>query len=98
MIFFSFQRLEIYQRGRNRERIVEHADKIISLSIQACEKRTGLPANRFRPWLQVFKDYNFDLRIFDRDEVQKQIPASEKNGHRGWLLWNPASRYPRQYL
>jgi hypothetical protein len=54
---------------------------------------TGLSADQFRPWLQAFSDYSFDRRTFNKSEIQAQIQAAESSGSRGWLLWNPASRY-----
>jgi hypothetical protein len=48
---------------------------------------------RFRPWLQAFKDYAFDRRVFDADEIKAQIDAAESFGADGWMLWNPRNVY-----
>jgi hypothetical protein len=46
-----------------------------------------------RPWLQDFKDYAFDKRIFGPVEVRAQIRGSDDGGGRGWMLWNPKNDY-----
>jgi hypothetical protein len=46
-----------------------------------------------RPWLQDFKDYAFDKRIFGIPEVQAQIRGAEDAGSVGWMLWNPKNDY-----
>jgi len=46
-----------------------------------------------RPWLQDFKDYAFDKRIFGVPEVQAQIRGAEEAGGAGWMLWNPRNDY-----
>lgn len=47
------------------------------------QQRTGLPANRFRPWLQAFRDYAFDRRPFTEKEIRAQIKATEDFGSSG---------------
>lgn len=44
-----------------------------------------------RPWVQAF-----DYRVpqYDAMYVTEQLYGAEDGGARGWLLWNPASRYP----
>jgi len=46
-----------------------------------------------RPWLQDFKDYAFDKRIFGPGEVRAQIRGSDDGGGSGWMLWNPKNDY-----
>jgi hypothetical protein len=67
--------------------------EIIELSLRNAQKRTGLPARRFRPWLQAFRDYAFDHRVFGADEISAQIRAAEEFGSNGWMLWNPRNSY-----
>ena len=46
-----------------------------------------------RPWLQDFKDYAFDRRIFGVTEVRAQIKGADDAGAVGWMLWNPRNDY-----
>jgi hypothetical protein len=48
---------------------------------------------RFRPWLQAFKDYAFDRRVFGDKEIRAQIQASDDVHTHGWLLWNASNHY-----
>ena len=43
-----------------------------------------------RPWIQSFP---YRVPEFDEDYVIEQLRGAEEGGARGWLLWNPASRY-----
>jgi len=66
---------------------------IVYDSLQRAKQRTGLPGVRFRPWLQAFRDYAFDRRIFGEQEIRLQIDASNAAGTDGWMLWNARNRY-----
>ena len=68
-------------------------DKIVNLSLQHAQQRTGLPRVRFRPWLQAFADFNFDRRSFGRSEIGLQTTAADDFGSDGWMLWQPHSIY-----
>jgi hypothetical protein len=72
---------------------VTHPYEIVYLSLKRAKQRTGLPANRFRPWLQAFKDYAFDRRQFTGEEIRTQIKAAEDFGSNGWMLWNAGNVY-----
>ncbi len=72
---------------------VENPYEIIAQSLQQAEKFSGLPAIRFRPWLQAFRDYAYDRRLFNSEEIHAQINASDASGSHGWMLWNAASRF-----
>lgn len=72
---------------------VKNNYEIIWLSLQRAQQRTGLPARKFRPWLQAFRDYAFDKRLYRSVEVGEQIEASSRFGSSGWLLWNPRNDY-----
>ncbi len=72
---------------------VTHVQQIVGLSLARAARRTGLPAARFRPWLQAFKDYAFDRRAFTGAEIRAQIDAAEHFGSAGWMLWNPRNQY-----
>ncbi|MCX5909403.1 MAG: putative glycoside hydrolase [Deltaproteobacteria bacterium] len=67
--------------------------EIVYLSLKKAQERTQVPSTRFRPWLQAFRDYAFDRRIFNGKEIRDQINASSKFGSQGWMLWNPGNKY-----
>jgi len=67
--------------------------EIVLQSLEQARKRTKLPGDRFRPWLQAFKDYQFDRRDFGPVQVAAQIKAAETFGANGWMLWNPQNLY-----
>jgi hypothetical protein len=67
--------------------------KVVFESVRLIRKRSGTNVVRVRPWLQDFKDYAFDRRIFGVPEVQAQIRGAEESGAAGWMLWNPRNDY-----
>jgi hypothetical protein len=72
---------------------VANVYEIVYLSLKKAQERTHLPSLRFRPWLQAFRDYAFDRRLFTGVEIRKQIKAAEDFGSDGWMLWNPRNSY-----
>jgi hypothetical protein len=72
---------------------VENSYEIVFRSLKRAHDRTGLQPVHFRPWLQAFRDYAFDRRVFGPEEIQQQISASENFGSGGWMLWNPRNVY-----
>jgi len=76
----------------------DHNYKIINESIKEGLKRADVPAVRFKPWLQSFKDYGFDRKFFRSKEVSEQIKGAEHAACSGWLLWNPSSRFSSKGL
>lgn len=72
---------------------VHHPREIVYLSLEKAKQRTGLPAMRFRPWLQAFRDYAFDKRPFQDEQIRAQIDAADNFGSDGWMLWNPHNIY-----
>lgn len=77
---------------------VQHPGEVVSLTLGKAGQRTGVPAVRFRPWLQAFRDYAFGGMPFQGKEIRTQIDAAEKFGSNGWMLWNPHNIYTRQGL
>lgn len=71
---------------------VENSYEIVFRSLQRARQRTGLSPQHFRPWLQAFRDYAFDRRVFGPDEIQQQISAAQKFGS-GYMMWNPRNVY-----
>lgn len=67
--------------------------EIVGLSLANAGRRTGLSGLHFRPWLQAFRDYAFDRRVFGAEQIRAQIDAAEAFGSDGWMLWNPRNVY-----
>lgn len=72
---------------------VANSHEIVYRTLERARERAGVPAVRFRPWLQAFKDYAFDRRQFGAAELQQQISAANRFGSSGYLLWNPRNVY-----
>lgn len=77
---------------------VANSHEIVYRTLERARQRADVPAVRFRPWLQAFKDYAFDRRHFGHDEVQQQISAANKFGSGGYLLWNPRNVYAQDAI
>ncbi|MGH7402945.1 MAG: putative glycoside hydrolase, partial [Candidatus Rokuibacteriota bacterium] len=63
--------------------------EIVKESVRLTGQRSQNPAAQVRPWLQDFRDYAFDRRVFGPREVRAQIRGSDDGGGSGWMLWNP---------
>jgi hypothetical protein len=72
---------------------VKHPYEVVHESVRMIRKRSGIHPVRVRPWLQDFKDYAFDRRVFGPAEIRAQIKGSDDAGGAGWMLWNPRNRY-----
>jgi len=72
---------------------VQNPYEIVKESVRLTRQRSQNPAAQVRPWLQDFKDYAFDKRIFGPGEVRAQIRGSDDGGGSGWMLWNPKNDY-----
>ena len=72
---------------------VANSYAIIHQSLDEAQSRLKVSPKRFRPWLQAFRDYAFDGRQFDADEVASQIRAAQDFGSDGWMLWNAGNVY-----
>lgn len=77
---------------------VAYPYEIVHNTLENAQKRLHVSPKRFRPWLQAFKDYAFDRRAFDAEEIQAQIRAAEDFGADGWMLWNPRNSYAELQL
>lgn len=69
--------------------------QIVGFSLDKALQRTHADKKLFRPWLQAFRDYAFDRRVYGPEEIRAQIRAAEEFGSDGWMLWNPRNQYPR---
>ncbi len=72
---------------------VEHPYQVVYESVRLIRKRAAHTPVRVRPWLQDFRDYAFDRRIFGVDAIRAQIDAADAAGAAGWMLWNPRNDY-----
>lgn len=66
---------------------------IVHLTLKQARNRTRISPQRFRPWLQAFRDYAFDRRPFGAEEIGLQIKGAEDAQSNGWMLWNPRNAY-----
>ncbi|HZF70121.1 putative glycoside hydrolase [Sulfuricurvum sp.] len=72
--------------------------QIVKQSLDQALKKSCTSSKAYRPWLQAFRDYAFDRRIYGEKEIREQIAASEAFGSCGWILWNPRNVYTQQGL
>ncbi|MGH7277766.1 MAG: putative glycoside hydrolase [Candidatus Rokuibacteriota bacterium] len=72
---------------------VVHPYQVVYESVRLIRKRAGATNVRVRPWLQDFRDYAFDRRVFGAEEIRAQIRGGDDGGGTGWMLWNPRNSY-----
>jgi hypothetical protein len=72
---------------------VQNAYQVVRESVRMIRKRAAHTEVRVRPWLQDFRDYAFDRRIFGVAEIRDQIRGADEGGATGWMLWNPRNDY-----
>src|SRR5881296_110445 len=72
---------------------VQNSYAVVRESVRLMRRRAGHTPARVRPWLQDFKDYAFDRRIFGISEIRDQIRGTDEGGGTGWMLWNPRNDY-----
>jgi hypothetical protein len=70
---------------------VDHPYEVVYESVKLIRKRAG--GAQVRPWLQDFKDYAFDRRVFGPVQIRAQIQGANDAGALGWMLWNPRNDY-----
>jgi hypothetical protein len=66
---------------------------VVFESVRLIRKRSNGHPVQVRPWLQDFKDYAFDKRVFGVAEIKAQIKGSDDAGGLGFMLWNPKNDY-----
>jgi hypothetical protein len=66
---------------------------VVRESVRLTQQRASHSGARVRPWLQDFRDYAFDRRIFGVTEIRAQIKGADDAGAVGWMLWNPRNDY-----
>jgi hypothetical protein len=67
--------------------------EIVKESVRLTRKRSAAGTVQVRPWLQDFRDYAFDRRIFGVNEIRAQIRGARDGGAVGFMLWNPRNEY-----
>ena len=67
--------------------------EIVKHTLDKALTKSGNSPLCYRPWLQAFKDYAFDRRVYGEKEIRDQIRGSEDFGSCGWILWNPRNVY-----
>ena len=72
--------------------------QVVFESVRLIKKRSSGTPVRVRPWIQDFRDYAFDKRIFGPGEVRAQIKGVDDAGGVGWMLWNPRNDYTASAL
>ncbi len=77
---------------------VAHPYEVVYESVRLIRQRTGSSPIGVRPWIQDFRDYAFDRRIFGANEVRAQMRGAHEGGGVGWMLWNPRNDYTRAAL
>ena len=69
-----------------------HPYDIVRISLKKGIAR-GVAPEKFRPWLQSFRDYAFSRHQYREHEIAAQIRAARQLDASGWLLWNPSSHF-----
>jgi hypothetical protein len=72
---------------------VTHPYEIVRESVRLIRQRSQHSVAHVRPWLQDFRDYAYDRRIFGVREIRAQIRGAAEGGAVGWMLWNPRNDY-----
>jgi hypothetical protein len=75
--------------GRPNAAPYEIVKAAVSRAVERNRAR-GIRGEHVRPWIQAF---SLGRPAYGNAEVTAQLRAVYESGVRGWLLWNPASRY-----
>lgn len=74
---------------------IQHPYEIVRQSLQRAQERTGVSGERFRPWLQAFRDYAFHGGDFLESRMHMQVEAANDAGSSGYMFWNPRNVYAK---
>jgi hypothetical protein len=72
---------------------VAHPYEVVFETVRRMRARTSHTRVQVRPWIQDFRDYAFDRRLFGVREVRAEMKAADDAGAAGWMLWNSGNRY-----
>ncbi|HEV8441687.1 MAG TPA: putative glycoside hydrolase [Methylomirabilota bacterium] len=77
---------------------VAHPYEVVRESVRLIRQRSQHANAQVRPWIQDFRDYAFDRRIFGVREIRAQMRGAADGGALGWMLWNPRNDYTADAL
>jgi hypothetical protein len=77
---------------------VLHPYEVVRESVRLTRQRSQHTTVQVRPWIQDFRDYAFDRRLFGAREIRAQIRGAAEGGGLGWMLWNPRNDYTAEAL
>ncbi len=77
---------------------VAHPYEVVRESVRLIRQRSQHTTVQVRPWLQDFRDYAFDKRVFGVREIRAQMRGAAEGGGSGWMLWNPRNDYTAEAL
>jgi hypothetical protein len=77
---------------------VAHPYEVVLETVRRTRARAAHTRVQVRPWLQDFRDYAFDRRLFGVSQVRAEIKAAGDAGGTGWMLWNAGNQYTEDAL
>jgi hypothetical protein len=72
---------------------VQHSREVVYYTLEKAAKRLDGQSKKLRPWLQNFKDYAFDRRPYNGNDIKLQIQACDQAHSSGYLLWDPSNKF-----
>ena len=72
---------------------VQHSREVVYYTLEKAAKRLDGQSKKLRPWLQNFKDYAFDRRPYNGNDIKLQIQACEQARSSGYLLWDASNKF-----
>jgi len=72
--------------------------EVVRESVRLIRQRAQPTTAQVRPWIQDFRDYAFDKRVFGVRELRAQMKGAADGGGAGWMLWNPRNDYTAEAL
>jgi hypothetical protein len=72
---------------------VQHSREVVYYTLEKAAKRLDGQSKKLRPWLQNFKDYAFDRRPYNGNDIKLQIQACQQARSSGYLLWDPSNKF-----
>ena len=77
---------------------VTHPFEVVRETVRLIRQRSQHATVQVRPWIQDFRDYAFDRRVFGVREIRAQMRGAAEGGAIGWMLWNPRNDYTAEAL
>jgi len=76
-----------------RKRYCHRDREVVYNTLEIAAKRLDGQSKKLRPWLQNFRDYAFDRRPYDGNDIKIQIQACEQAHSSGYMLWDPSNKF-----